>query len=147
MTTTPTGNALWLYQNDIEDMGGHLDKKNLFDIGSFDSQYHISAEQICQLALATVGAATLAPLCVIAWNSEGIVTKYRGLNGVGIQYAPTVTHNVGYFSINFPSTWEDAYGRVAAVAPIGGTSSIGVVTVDGSTVNIEGTDGGFAIIY
>lgn len=49
---------------------------------------------------------------ILSADNDGTIVHYRGINGSGVDFAPTVTYAAGEFDVVFPLTWTDDFGDI-----------------------------------
>lgn len=89
-----------------------------------DEETGISASQHARLAADTLAKKRTAPLCVFSWDvvsgadAAAVITTYRGMNGVGLAFAPAssiVTADALRFTWT-PALFTDPYQVSAPIA-------------------------------
>lgn len=97
-----------------------------------DSREGWSPEQHARMAADAVAKTRAAPFARFRYTKSGAtvtIIGYKGRNGTGSAYAPTVTvHGTGDVTFTWPSVYEDPYGK--AVAPDFGAV---LVSINGAT--------------
>lgn len=63
MAITPSGNPIWIRQNDHTSYGGRTDKKNYQSRGAVNGRTDVTAENICRIASDMAAIGRTAPFC------------------------------------------------------------------------------------
>lgn len=135
--TTPTGLPAWARTTTIEDLGGHVDKRNLLDIGKVNARTDVDAGDIQRIAESVVSAARTAPLFWMTLRFENpdifwveqCSTQWAGLSGQYLIGSPT--------TVQFPTVTGTRTSLVVTFPGITVGSTVVASDVYGVSVPVE----------
>lgn len=119
-------------------------------LGGVETETSWTASDHAALARDLAAAARTTPfaMMLVAVTSEtaSSITEYRGVNGIGTAFAPTVTTPVSYGPrLVFPCEWEDESGARRAVS-VTGVAAYAASPAMGDIISEITTTGGRAVM-